>query len=176
MEPLSLRLQLWYVATKTTWILCYLIVCVISIAMLFLIRFKQDKFGYMNYDIDYTVQGITFPTTPQNQIFPSNGSIIKIPNCIWLIVCVLIIVGWNVLLIKMIAWPSSYQVRTGDDLNKHNFRLVGGPFSNVSVYENTKVKYSPEKYEKKTVQKFPMEMRNIVIYYTYVCFFSFPFV
>lgn len=152
-QPLSLRLQIWYVATKVTWILCYSIVSIISILMLVLMRLKRDKYGYMCYEFDCTALGLTYPVSnelPQNRLFPANASIIKIPNSCLSFVCILITVAWNMLLIKMIAWPApGYQVRTSVELNQYNFHLVGGPFANVSVWKNTKVNliYFPSFHE-----------------------------
>ena len=102
--------------------------------------------GYMNYEFVCTAQEITRSMSidvPQNRTFRWNCSIIEMSRG-WLVlaVCALITVAWNVLLIKMIAWPvPGHQIRTSDELNEYNFHAVGGPFSNDSIWKNSKVNY-----------------------------------
>lgn len=151
-EPLPLWLKIRYVATKTAWIFCYSVVSIISIVILCLMTFNRDRFGYMNYEFVFAPRGITHPDEPvstnrqtawQNRTPPSNNSILKILCGIVLTVCVLLTIAWNFFLIKTITRTlPDFQARSVDDMIERNFRLSGDIFSNVTVWQHTKVRIS----------------------------------
>lgn len=144
-EPLSLLFKIRYVATKATWICCYVAVSTISVIVMFIMNLKKDQFGIMN--TAYAPQGIIRPVSANHQNnlqtrirSPNNYSILKIPYGILLAVCILLTIAWNFFLIKTIAQTfPDYQARSVDDIIERNFRLSGDVFSKAYVWKDSKV-------------------------------------
>lgn len=149
-ESLPFWLKIRFMTTKIAWILCYLIVIVISIVLLCLFKSKEDRFGYMNYEFNRnrTHQRVEIPSISSqiilhNSIWTVNINRLNISNAFLLIACILITIAWNFVLVKTIAWPTPvYQVRTIDEMIERYFRLTGGPFANVSTWKHSKVKFN----------------------------------
>lgn len=161
-EPLSFSSKSWYVATKLTWLLSLLIVCAGSVAALFLLKLVKDKYGYLKFDINVlTRQNLyTFSTEVDDSrgigTFARVGRNKKVWISLSIVIISIISIGWNFMILKIVLQPiPGYQIQTIDELIAHDFRLAGGPFSNVSIWENSKVNYwncSPVKeYLVKTV-------------------------
>lgn len=154
MEPHSFWLQVWYVSTKTIWILCYMTAFIISIVILLLMSFRRDQFGYLNFDLK--LQDIPLPVMPNffpNTLYRRSETILKMPRSFLCIFCIVMTsVVWNFTLIKIITSSNrSHQVQSVNEIIEHNYRLIGGSFANLSVSENAKVKNSTQLREEKTI-------------------------
>lgn len=140
-EPLSFSSKTWYVATKLTWILSLLIVSVGSVAALFLLKLVKDKYSYLKFDFNVlTRQNPCSFSTGGIGTFGRVGRNKKVWISLSIVIILMISIAWNFIILKVILQPiPGYQIQTIDELIAHDFRLAGGPFSNVTIWENSKV-------------------------------------
>lgn len=141
-EPSSFWFQMRHVATKLIYLLLFILVGIGCAVILCCMRFETDKFGYMKYNFSNVERKVIQPfiEITESQLFVSNNSIPRILFAILMTTGILVTCVWNCLLLKIITLQlPGYQIRTIHDLIEHNFRLTGGPFSNVSVWEESNV-------------------------------------
>lgn len=139
-EPLSFPSKLWYVATKLAWIMSFLLVCVNSVAILFLLRLVNDKNGFLKYDLDFLSQNSPSPRISGNGMRGRNSTTRNVSVVVVSAVFLVLSVAWNFMILKVIFQPiPGYQIQTVNELIAHGFRLSGGTFANMSIWENAQV-------------------------------------
>lgn len=145
-ESISFSTKLRHVAMKLALILSLLVVCVNSMAVLFVLRLVKDKYGYMKFDLNVFTQHAACSTStriPKNENVGIFGRASTSRNVLIIMISMVIgmmSVAWNFMILKAIVQPiPGYQIQTVDELISHNFRLSGGVLSNVSVWENSQV-------------------------------------
>lgn len=123
------------------------------LAILFLLQYAKDPFGYMKFDLNiFSHQNGRSPSLEivETRRMGISSRRITARNVFIILFAIVVMaetVAWNFIILKIILHPMpGYQIHTINDLISHNFRLSGGPFSNLSIWNSSKVNKSNDNF------------------------------